>query len=132
MLFIFIHSFIRSFVHSFIRSSIHFIIVTFNSELLNIKGRPGSSRSRNASGTSKAKSAPWIPPGKASLKPASASSTNVAGHTKNVGFDAGEIRDEQNYGKVKKYESKIDSLMSEAGELQSQLELQKVRTDADR
>ena len=53
----------------------------------------------------------------------------------NVGFDGvsqAEICDEENYGKVKKYESKIDTLMSEAGELQSQLDLQKVRADAER
>ena len=52
-----------------------------------------------------------------------------------MGFESAsqaEIQDEQNYGKVKKYESKIDTLMSEAGELQSQLDLQKVRADADR
>ena len=52
-----------------------------------------------------------------------------------MGFDGvsqAEIRDEENYGKVKKYESKIDTLMSEAGELQSQLDLQKVRADAER
>jgi len=98
--------------------------------------RPGSSRSRNPSGASKGKSVPWIPPGKASLKPSSGSSTSVSGAGKNVGFDgvttAPEIRDEENYGKVTKYESKIDSLMNEAGELKTQLDLQKVRADADR
>ena len=58
-----------------------------------------------------------------------------SGQGKSVGFDGvtqGEIRDEENYGKVKKYESKIDTLMSEAGQLQTQLDLQKVKADAER
>ena len=51
---------------------------------------------------------------------------SLQGGGKNVGFDGvttTEIHEEENYGKVKKYESKIDTLMSEAGELQSQLDL---------
>lgn len=43
-----------------------------------------------------------------------------------------EIEDEEYYGKTKKYESKIESLMSEAGDLKSKLDLERTRGEAQR
>jgi len=85
--------------------------------------RPSSSRSQHPSGST-VKTKPWIPPPGKATKPGSGQLG------KSVAFDDAE--DDENYGKVKKYESKIETLMSETGELRSQLDLEKVRGEARR